>query len=378
MKIVLAFDSFKNCMSSPDICRIFKRQIAEIVPDFEVVSLPLGDGGEGTARAVTDACGGVMHAFEVTGPLQKKVSAQWGELPDGSAVFEMASASGIELISPEERNPLKTTTFGTGELLRHIISDCGIRKITIGIGGSATVDGGVGMLQALGVKFFDGCGEEIPVPADGRAVSSIRRVDVSNLAEEVKNCRILIASDVTNPLCGNNGAARVFGPQKGADSDTVEFLEKSLENLGRVCVDSRLADNFNSPGDGAAGGVGFALRAILGAESRSGAELVLDLLKFDEALDGADVVITGEGCSDSQTLCGKLPAVVAEHAGKKGVPVILLSGALGKGREVLEEKFSCVLTLSSGAVSLQESIDSAPQNLARMAKAIASMLQIAR
>ena len=378
MKIILAFDSFKNCMPSPEICRIFRQQVMEYAPDFEVVSMPLGDGGEGTARAVTDACGGVMHDFEVTGPLQKQVSAHWGELPDGSAVFEMASASGIELISESERDPMKTTTYGTGELLRHIISDCGIRKVTIGIGGSATVDGGVGMLQALGVKFFDNMGVELPVPADGRDISRIRSIDVSGLADEVKECRILIASDVTNPLCGESGAARVFAPQKGADQRTVEFLEKSLKNLSRVCVESGLADNFSSPGDGAAGGVGFALRAILGAESRSGAELVLDQLKFDDALENADAVITGEGCSDSQTLCGKLPAAVSERAGKKGVPVILLSGALGKDSKALEEKFSCVLTLSSGAVSLQEALDSAPQNLVRMAKAIVNLLQISR
>ena len=374
MKIILAFDSFKNCLSSPEICRIFKAAVLEFAPEFEVVSVPLGDGGEGTAVAVTDACGGVMHDFEVTGPLQKKVTARWGELPDGSAVFEMASASGIELISSAERNPMKATSFGTGELLRHIICDRKIRKITAGIGGSATVDGGVGMLQALGVRFFDDNGDELPAPADGEDISRICRIDTSALDPEIFECQIKIASDVTNPLCGSNGAAYVFAPQKGASPDTVEFLEKSLENLGSVCVNSKLADNFNSPGDGAAGGVGFALRTILKAKSGSGAELVLDQLKFDEVLDGADFVITGEGRSDAQTLCGKLPAVVAERAGKKGVPVILLSGALGENSEALEERFAAVLSLSQGAVTLQEAIDSAPQNIRRMAKAILNLL----
>lgn len=376
MKIVLAFDSFKNCLSSPEICRIFKAAVEESFSKVEVISLPLGDGGEGTARAVTGACGGTMHTIEVTGPRLKKVRAEWGELPDGSAIFEMASASGIELVSSSERDPVQATSYGTGELLRHIICDCGIRRLTVGIGGSATVDGGVGMLQALGVRFFDGGGNEIPSPANGYDIAKINRIDVSALPDEVKKTEMTIASDVTNPLCGDNGAARVFAPQKGATCEVVELLEKNLENLGKVCVRSQLADNFDSPGDGAAGGVGFALRTILGAKSRSGAELVLDQLKFDEAIAEADAVITGEGCSDSQTLCGKLPAVVAERAKKERVPVILLSGALGKGGEALEEEFSAVLALSSGAVTLEEAIAAAPQNLRRMAKAIVSLLKI--
>ena len=374
MKIVLAFDSFKNCLSSPEICRIFKSAAEESFPGVEIVSLPLGDGGEGTARAVTCACGGTLHTFEVTGPLKKKVQAEWGELPDGSAIFEMASASGIELVSSAERDPMKTTTYGTGELLRHIICSCGIRKLTVGIGGSATVDGGVGMLQALGVRFFDEKEREVPAPADGYHIGRIRSVDISEIPGEVAMSEIIVASDVTNPLCGENGAARVFAPQKGADEKMVEQLEENLKNLGEVCVKSRIAGNFSSPGDGAAGGLGFALRAILGAKSSSGAELVLDLLKFDEAVSDADVVITGEGCSDFQTLCGKLPAVVAERAEKYNIPVILLSGALGKGSDALEEKFAAVLSLASGAVTLKEAIAAAPQNIRRMAKAVLALL----
>ena len=374
MKIILAFDSFKNCLPSPEICRILQESMQSVLPEAEFAALPLGDGGEGTCRAVTAACGGTMHCCTVHDPLFRSVQAQWGLLPDNSAVLEMASASGIELIDRAERDPMLTTTYGTGELLKHIIAEKSVRNITIGIGGSATVDGGVGMLQALGVKFFDESDQLLPVPASGKDIARIRRIDQSGILPEIRDCRIRIASDVTNPLCGANGAARVFGPQKGADQAMVEQLESNLANWGRLSVKSGFADTFESPGDGAAGGLGFALRNYLNAFSVSGAELVLSLLRFDEIVQNADWVLTGEGCSDYQTACGKLCSVVAEHSHRYNVPVILLSGALGERFEELSGTFDAVLALTNGPVSLEEALNATPANLRRMGRSIAKLI----
>lgn len=376
MKIILAFDSFKNCLSSPEICRILKQSMLETDPACEIVSMPLGDGGEGTARAIAGASGGIMHKRTVHGPLFTPVEAEWGALPDGSAVFEMASASGIELISRSERNPMQTTTYGTGELLRYLVCEKKIRRIFIGIGGSATVDGGIGMLQALGAQFYDFNGAALPIPARGEDISRLARIDLAGLLPELRECSICIASDVTNPLCGENGAARVFAPQKGADAATVELLEKNLFNFGSCAVAAGIAGDFDSPGDGAAGGVGFALRAFLGAESRSGADLVLDLLAFDDALKGADLVLTGEGCSDFQTAHGKLCKIVSDRARRAGVPVFLLSGALGERAVELDAFFDGVLALSSKPCLLDEALAATPENLVRMGKAILKLAKL--
>lgn len=375
MKIILAFDSFKNCLSSPEICRIIQESMLEAAPDCEIVSMPLGDGGEGTARAVTDACRGVMRKVQVRDPLFRPIEAEYGVLPDGSAVLEMASASGIELISKAERNPMLTTTYGTGELLKHIMQQEKIRNITIGIGGSATVDCGVGMLQALGVKFYDAGNKLIKTPADGNDIGSIRRIDVSELLPEINDTIIRIASDVTNPLCGPNGAAAVFAPQKGADEKTVEILENNLFQFGTLAVKSSLADNITSHGDGAAGGLGFALRNFLHAQTLSGAELVLDILQFDRALQDADWVITGEGCSDFQTAHGKLCSIVAKHAHKRNVPVILLSGALGEKHQELVETFEAVFALTDKPCTLEDALAATTENLRRMARSIINILK---
>lgn len=374
MKIVLAFDSFKNCMSSPQICQLLSESILKAAPEWQITALPLGDGGEGTARAVTTACAGKLCTVPVHGPLGGMVDAEYGLLPDNSAVLEMASASGIELIADHERNPMLTTTFGTGELLKHLACEKQIRNFTIGIGGSATVDCGIGMLQALGVKFYTANGELLPCPASGYDIARIASIDIQELCPEIKQSSIRIASDVTNPLCGVNGASRVFGPQKGADPAMVEVLENNLFNFGTLAVNSGLADDMTSPGDGAAGGLGFALRNFLHAQSVSGAELVLELLKFDEVVQDADWVITGEGCSDFQTAHGKLCSVVAAHAHKFKVPVILLSGALGERAFELEDTFEAVLALSAAPVKLEKALADTPDNLRRMGKALANML----
>ena len=378
MKIILAFDSFKNCLSAVDVCAILRKSMLEAAPELEIISMPLGDGGEGTAQAVTSASNGIMQSCKVHDPLFREVQASFGLLPNNSAVLEMASASGIELIKRSERDPMRTTTYGTGELLEYLICRKNIRNFTIGIGGSATVDGGIGMLQALGVKFFDENDRLLPCPATGNDIARLKRIDKSSLLPEIADCHICIASDVTNPLCGNDGAARVFAPQKGADAQTVEVLENNLKNFAEISITANYADNCTTPGDGAAGGLGFALRNYLKAESVSGAELVLKVLDFDKAAADADLVITGEGCSDHQTAHGKLPSIVAAHAHKFNVPVILLSGALGEKSAILADTFEAVLALAHAPCSLEEALAAAEENLQRMGKNIVNLLKISR
>lgn len=374
MKIILAFDSFKNCLSSPEICSILSASILELRPDWQIVQLPLGDGGEGTARAITGALDGSMQKCVVHDPLFRTIEADFGLLPDNTAVLEMASASGIELITSSERDPLRTTTYGTGEMLKYLAEKKNVRSFIIGIGGSATVDCGIGLLQALGVEFFDDNDQLLPIPANAYDIAKIRRINAENISDAIKKSKICIASDVTNPLCGENGAARVFAPQKGADGDAVEFLENNLKNFGMLSVKSGIADNITSPGDGAAGGLGFALRNYLHAETTSGAELVLNILEFDKHLDGADWVITGEGCSDFQTCHGKLCSIAANRAHRKNVPVILLSGALGEHAEELNNSFEAVLALTQKPCTLDEALSATQANLERMGRALANML----
>lgn len=363
-------------MASYDVCRIVRDSMLENAPDWNVLSLPLGDGGEGTARAISSACGGRMEKIKVKDPLFRDVDAEFAVLPDGSAVFEMASASGIELIAANERNPMFTSTCGTGQVLKHLICEKAVKNITIGIGGSATVDGGIGMLQALGVRFLDENSSPLPVPATGYDIARIKSIDTSLMDDVFRKANIKIASDVTNPLCGDDGAAAVFAPQKGADEEMVKLLESNLANFSKIAIKSGKADCNTFPGDGAAGGLGFALRNFLDAQSVSGAELVLEIVDFDRELKNADLVITGEGCSDFQTAHGKLPAIVAKHAKQQGVPVILLSGALGKDSHVLQETFDAVLSLSSSPCPLDEAIANTPKNLSRMAKAIVNLLKL--
>ena len=376
VKIALAFDSFKNCLPAPEICRIVRQAMLEADESLDIISFPLGDGGEGTARAIASACGGRIEKFTVKDPLFRDTQAEFALLPDGSAVFEMAAASGIELITQQERNPFITTTYGTGELLRHLVCDLGIKDIIIGIGGSATVDGGIGMLQALGTVFYDENNCPLPVPAAGYDIARIKKINCSELFSKFVGVKIKIASDVTNVLCGKQGAAAVFAPQKGADEKMVRLLENNLANFAAVAVREKLADNCTTCGDGAAGGLGFALRNFLDARSVSGAELVLEHVKFDDAIKDADVIITGEGCSDEQTAHGKLPAIVAAHAKKNNVPVILLSGALKSSSDDLQNIFDAVLSIVNAPVPLEQAIKDAPQNLKRMAKAIVNILNM--
>ncbi|MFA6717003.1 MAG: glycerate kinase, partial [Victivallaceae bacterium] len=328
MKFIIAPDSYKGCLRSIDICRYLAEGIKQIQPDAEIEQMPLADGGEGSVEAIVLSTKGKFHKLKVHGPLGNQVEAVYGVAGNSdTAVMEMAAASGIELLPKEKLNPLQTTTYGTGQLLKHII-DSGIRNIIIGIGGSATVDGGAGMAQAVGYRFFDKYGNELKMPLGGGNLKEIAEIDSSLVSPELKKCRIRIASDVTNPLLGKTGAATVFGPQKGATPEIVGQLEENLRHYADKIITAGFTDTCDSPGDGAAGGLGFALRALCGAEPVSGAKLIMEITGLKQKLPGADILITGEGCTDFQTAHGKLCAVVAQAAKEAEVPAVLVSGAL--------------------------------------------------
>jgi glycerate kinase len=361
MKIIVAPDSYKGNMRSARICEIITNAILTEVPEANVQSFPMADGGEGTVDAVVEATGGKLKSLEVTGPLGDPVEAHYGLLPDGSAILEMASASGIELVPADRLDPMEATTFGTGELLRHLIEE-GHRSIVMGIGGSATVDGGTGMAQALGFRFLDAGGNEI-TERGGKILSSIAAIE----PVEIK-AKIRVACDVTNPLTGANGAASVFGPQKGATPEMVEALDAGLANLSTV------AGTGGAPGDGAAGGLGYGLRTFCSAEIQSGAHLIAETVGLPDALEGADLLITGEGRTDGQTASGKLCSVLAGLARERGSKTLLLSGALHGELKPFLDIFDYAFSISSGHSSMEECIAHAPDDLAFVVRNVMRIL----
>jgi glycerate kinase len=356
MKIVIAPDSFKGNMRSSRVCEIIRLAILREIPDAEVRAFPMADGGEGTVDAMVAATGGKLCSLNVCGPLGNPVEAHYGLLPDGTAVMEMAAASGIELVPHEKLNPLEASTYGTGQLLKHLLEN-GHTSVVLGVGGSATVDGGTGMAQALGFRFLDADENEI-VDRGGKILSRIHSVDASTVVSGLQGAHIRIACDVTNPLTGPNGAAAVFGPQKGATPEMVERLDAGLLNLASVVgIDG-------TPGDGAAGGLGYGLRVFCRAEIVPGAELVAQTVGLPEALADADLLITGEGRTDAQTASGKLCAVLADMARERGVKTLLVSGALHGGLEPFLDTFDYAFSISTGHSSLEECILHAPDDLA--------------
>ncbi len=373
MKIIIAPDSFKGSLRSPEVCEAVAKGLRRALPNAQLISIPMADGGEGTTRAAVIATGGELHTRDVHGPLMQMVSAEYGLLDNDIAIFEMASASGLELLEDSKKNPLETTTFGTGQILRRLL-ERGFRDIIMGIGGSATVDGGMGMLQALGYRMVDADGELLPFGIGGGTLHRIARIDCSHADPRLKECRIRVACDVTNPLLGPNGAAAVFGPQKGASPEDVSRLEYNLKHWFEVLRSADLCKNCDQPGDGAAGGLGFALRNVLNAEITSGAALLIDLADLTEQLAGADLLITGEGCSDSQTAQGKLCAVIAETAAHRQVPAILLSGALRGDLSELEKIFAGTFSIARGPGSLADAMASTAANLEFTAFNIAKLL----
>jgi glycerate kinase len=340
MKVIVAPDSLKESLSATQAALAIARGLTRADPGVGVVLVPIADGGEGTTQAMVEATGGTYRQARVADPLGRQITATWGICGDGrTAVIEMAQASGLELLAPAERNPMLTSTRGTGELIRCAL-DAGVEEIIVGIGGSATVDGGTGMASALGVRFLDAAGRAIEDCRGGR-LADVADIDAGGLDQRLHRTHIIVACDVTNPLTGPDGAARVYGPQKGATPGQVEALEKGLANLAGVIRWRLGKDVADLPGAGAAGGLGAGLVAFLGAERRSGVETVMTAVRLRERMAGADLVITAEGRLDGQSAFGKATSGVIRTASELGVPAVALAGSLGPGYEKLHAMGLC-------------------------------------
>lgn len=329
MKAIIAIDSYKGSLSTFESGRAVAEGIKAVYKDAETVICPLADGGEGTVLAITSSTGGRLCSVKVCGPLGDYIDAEYGVIDETrTAIIEMSAAAGITLIDAEQRNPLQTTTYGVGELIAHAIGENGCRSFIIGIGGSATNDGGVGMLQALGFSFLDAGGNEIPRGA--RGLSSLAEIRCGGALPALAECEFHIACDVTNPLCGERGCSAVYGPQKGATPETVREMDAWLADYAKLSARVTGCDAANTPGAGAAGGLGFAFVSYLRGELQSGIELVIGATGLEEKIKDADVVITGEGRLDGQTYMGKAPIGVARLAKKYGKPVIAFSGCVSE------------------------------------------------
>ena len=361
MKIVIAPDSFKESVSAPAAAEAIARGVKAAFPGAQTVCVPMADGGEGTVEAVLAAASGEACMQTVNDALGHKVDAVWGMLADGTAVIEMAAASGLELIAPARRDPMRASSHGVGELILAAL-DAGARHIILGLGGSATNDAGAGMLTALGARLLDAEGHSLP--PGGGALARIAAIDIRGLDARLSGARIDVASDVDNPLCGPQGASHVFGPQKGATPEQVRELDQALERFADICARSLGVDHRDAPGAGAAGGLGFAAKAFLGARFRPGVEIVAELGGLAQAVKGAALVFTGEGRMDAQTLRGKTPAGVARIARQAGVPVVALAGSLGEGYEALHAcGISAAFSLAPGPITLQQALNDAERLL---------------
>jgi glycerate 2-kinase len=363
-------------MSAPLVCATMEEGILRADKKAKVVKIPLADGGEGTARAITEAAGGEFLEVTVQNPLGKKIKAEFGLIKKGKvAVLDMASSSGIELLKREELNPMKASSYGTGELIKAAL-DSGAKELIIGIGGSATNDGGIGIISALGFKALDENGK--PVGQGGQALAKIASFDVSGADKRLKEVSVKVACDVTNPLLGPKGASAVFGPQKGATPEMVKTLDAGLKKLANAWMKAGLAKDVEQSGDGAAGGVGAALRICLGAKMESGAMLVMRYAGFFDRLKGAGLVITGEGMTDGQTAGGKLCSVVARESRGAKVPVALLSGGIGGEAGSLLASFDYAVSISCGQIGLDAMIKDSRRDLALAAENLIRAIQIGK
>lgn len=359
MKLLFVSDSFKGSLSSEQTIALLTKAAEEIFPNCSCGGMPVADGGEGTAQAVVQAVNGRIQEADVQGPLGEQAHAFYGQLDEKRAVLEMACASGLPLVPEKERNPEKTTTFGTGELIRHVLDD-GYRDISIAIGGSATNDGGMGCMRALGVKFLDKSGKELQ--GCGEDLIHVAEIDVSGLDPRILQSKITVMCDVTNPLCGKDGATWTFGKQKGADESMQERLEAGMQNYRDVIKRQFDIDLDQIPGAGAAGGLGAALLVFLHGELKSGIETVLELIDFDRKLEDVSLVVTGEGRTDWQSCFGKVVQGVGDHCKKKGVPAAALVGSMGPGAEKIYEHGICsIMTTVNGVMSLEEAMDHAEE-----------------
>lgn len=356
MKVVIAIDSLKGSLSSMEAGTAIKDGILAAKPDAEVIVKPLADGGEGTTDALIEGMNGERIDLTVTGPMHTPVDAYYGYLKDtNTAVMEMASAAGITLVPDSEKNPLLATSYGVGEMINDAIQR-GCRNFIIGIGGSVTNDGGIGMLKALGVRFLDENGED--AGEGGQALAKVARIDVSGMNPLLKECHIQVACDVNNPLCGENGSTYVYGPQKGVTEDMKKTLDEAMVHFARVTSETLENDYMNTPGAGAAGGLGYAFLAYTGAALTPGIELILDAVGLEEELSGADVVVTGEGRLDFQTAMGKAPVGVARLAKKYNAKVIAFAGSVTKEATACNnEGIDAFFPILRGVCTLAEAMD---------------------
>ncbi|PQV64224.1 glycerate kinase [Abditibacterium utsteinense] len=357
MKIVIAPDSFKGSLSAPQVCEALQNGARRVFPDAQFEICPLADGGEGTLDVLVQNAGGFFKTTRVQNPLGESIEAQWGILPDGRAVIEMAHASGLTLISPEKRDAKNASTFGTGQLIRAALG-AGCREILVCIGGSATTDGGAGAMAALGAIFRDE--HDVVLRRGGADLRRLHSIDLRFLEPKLQKAQITVLCDVSNPLCGENGAARVYGPQKGATSEDVEILDSALGNFARVCHKKCGEDFSNRSGAGAAGGLGFGLMIFCGASARSGIEVVLEAANFEERLRGADLVLTGEGALDSQTLRGKVVAGVCRAAKPQKIKVVAFGGKVDlSGAQMDELGLQSAFSLVDGPRDLNSCLEDA-------------------
>ncbi|BFI47659.1 glycerate kinase [Yersinia pseudotuberculosis] len=377
MKIIIAPDSFKESLTAMQVAEAIEQGFSEIFPQAEYIKLPMADGGEGTVESMVAATGGERVNVEVTGPLGAPVKAFYGWMGDGeTAVIEMAAASGLHLVAPEQRNPLITTSYGTGELILAALNH-GARKIILGIGGSATNDGGAGMMQALGVQLSDQQGKALTV--GGAALAQLVDIDLSQLDDRLAQTDILVACDVDNPLCGAKGASAVFGPQKGATPERVQQLDAALQHYGEKIEQVTGKSVINVAGAGAAGGMGAALFGLLNARLQPGIEIVTEALKLAAAVQKADLVITGEGRIDSQTIYGKTPVGVARVAKRFDIPVIAIAGSMAPDYEVVHQHgLDAVFSVLNHIQTLPEALEEASDNIRITARNVAAVWKMGR
>ncbi len=357
-KILISPQEFKESLTGLEVAKAIQLGINNIDSDIDTILVPVADGGDGTLQTMVDVTGGEIIKETVSDPLGRKISSEWGKLgDDNSAVIEMAKASGLALLKENEKSALRTSTYGTGELFKKAL-DNGISNFIVGIGGSATNDGGAGFVSALGAKLLDN-NNNLVEPC-GENLNKIKKIDMDDFDQRIKNVTVRVACDVTNPLCGNEGASSIFGPQKGASPSEVSFLDGNLAHWAQLIKDQIGQDIMDIPGSGAAGGLGAGLMAFTNAELSVGADIVLDSLDYEKQLSGVDLVIVGEGRTDKSTQFNKSPVAVAMRAKKLGIPVICLSGSIGEGYEDSRELgISSFFSIVSGPTDLQFAIDNA-------------------
>ena len=376
MKFLFASDSFKGTLSSRRTAELLTRAAQEIFPGCECRCLEVADGGEGTTEAVLSAAGGRRMEAVVCGPLWERRKACYAALDGRRAVMEMAAASGLPLVPAELRDPRNTTSYGTGELIRDAL-DKGFRDLSIAIGGSATNDGGIGCMRALGVRFLDGDGNELS--GCGGDLIKIRSIDRSGMDPRLRDTHVTVMCDVTNPLCGENGATRTFGKQKGGTPEILDELEAGMENYRELLRREFGIDMDEEPGAGAAGGLGAALLSFLRAELRSGIETVLDLIEFDKKLEGVSLVVTGEGRADWQSAFGKVMQGVGRRCLRQGVPAVAIVGSLGDGAEqIFDYGIESMITTVNGVMPLEEALERAEELYLGAARRLFRMLRAAR